>query len=245
MPEQFARALERRRRGGGPGHGRRGDAAHRAARPALRRPAGRCPDPRRRPGRVILVWDPPRRIGFGIPGGGRVHDITITATAGGSRVRLLDEGVPDAEADSTAACRAGFLGKLRVLAETGRQTGRAAAARGCGLIRGGPPGSAPRRQPSTPLTSWRTAPDRPEDQHADAGADGPPRRSGTRRRNAAARQTGQICARHGGPVRCHSAAHSGYARGLSRTGGNEPVLRGWTGSRERSAVTPEPSRPRC
>jgi hypothetical protein len=69
---------------------------------------------------VILVWDPPRRIGFGIPGGGRVHDITITATAGGSRVRLLDEGVPDAEADSTAAGWAGFLGKLRVLAETGR-----------------------------------------------------------------------------------------------------------------------------
>ena len=46
--------------------------------------------------------------------------MTITATAGGSRVRLLDEGAPDAQADSTAAGWAGFLGKLRVLAETGR-----------------------------------------------------------------------------------------------------------------------------
>jgi hypothetical protein len=54
------------------------------------------------------------------PGRRPVHDITITAAAGGSRVRLLDEGVPDAEADSTAAGWAGFLGKLRVLAETGR-----------------------------------------------------------------------------------------------------------------------------
>ena len=90
--------------------------------------------------------------------------MTITATAGGSRVRLLDGGVPDAEADSTAAGWAGLLGKLRVLAETGRWTGRAAAARARGLIRGGPPGSAPRRQSSTTLTSWKTAPDRPEDQ---------------------------------------------------------------------------------
>jgi len=67
----------------------------------------------------ILVWDPPRRIRFGVQDGGRVHDITITATAAGSRVLLHDEGVPDAEADSTAAGWTGFLGKLRVLAETG------------------------------------------------------------------------------------------------------------------------------
>jgi uncharacterized protein YndB with AHSA1/START domain len=67
----------------------------------------------------ILVWDPPRRIRFGIPDGGRVHDITVTATTEGSRVQLQDEGVQDAEADSTAAGWAEFLGKLRVLAETG------------------------------------------------------------------------------------------------------------------------------
>lgn len=67
----------------------------------------------------ILVWDPPHRIRFGIPDGGRVHDITIRATAGGSQVRLQDEGVHEAEADATAAGWAGFLGKLRALAETG------------------------------------------------------------------------------------------------------------------------------
>ena len=68
----------------------------------------------------ILVWDPPRRIRFGIADGGRVHDITITATAEGSQVRLQDEGVHDAEADATSAGWAGFLGKLRALAESGR-----------------------------------------------------------------------------------------------------------------------------
>ena len=65
----------------------------------------------------ILVWDPPRRIRFGEPGGDRVHDITITATAGGSQVQLRDEGVHEAEANSTAAGWAEFLRKLRVLAE--------------------------------------------------------------------------------------------------------------------------------
>jgi uncharacterized protein YndB with AHSA1/START domain len=66
----------------------------------------------------IVIWDPPRRIKFGVADGGRVHDITIVAAARGSRVRLQDEGVPDAEADATAAGWAGFLGKLRLLAET-------------------------------------------------------------------------------------------------------------------------------
>jgi hypothetical protein len=51
-----------------------------------------------------------------------VHDIRVTATGDGSQVRLQDEGVPDAEADATAAGWAGFLSKLRVLAETGGQT---------------------------------------------------------------------------------------------------------------------------
>lgn len=68
----------------------------------------------------ILVWEPPRRIRFGMPEGGRVHDITVTATPGGSQVRLQDEGVFDAEADSTAAGWAEFLGKLRALAEAGQ-----------------------------------------------------------------------------------------------------------------------------
>jgi uncharacterized protein YndB with AHSA1/START domain len=68
----------------------------------------------------ILVWDPPRQIRFGMPHGGPVHDITIAATAAGSRVQLQDEGVHDAEADSTAAGWTGFLGKLRVLAEAGQ-----------------------------------------------------------------------------------------------------------------------------
>lgn len=65
----------------------------------------------------ILVWDPPHRISFGVRDGGRVHDIAIAATAGGCQVRLQDVGVPDAEADSTAAGWVGFLEKLRVLAE--------------------------------------------------------------------------------------------------------------------------------
>ncbi|MDQ2743226.1 MAG: SRPBCC family protein [Chloroflexota bacterium] len=67
----------------------------------------------------ILVWDPPHRITFGIPDE-RIHEITISASAGGSRVQLHDEGVHDAEARATATGWAGFLGKLRVLAETGR-----------------------------------------------------------------------------------------------------------------------------
>jgi len=68
----------------------------------------------------ILVWDPPRRIRFGMADGGRVHDITVVAVTEGCQVQLHDEGVPDAEADATAAGWAGFLGKLRALAESGR-----------------------------------------------------------------------------------------------------------------------------
>jgi uncharacterized protein YndB with AHSA1/START domain len=67
----------------------------------------------------VLAWDPPHRISFGIPEG-RVHDITVTATAGGCRVLLRDEGVGDAEADAAAAGWEGFLSKLRSLAEAGR-----------------------------------------------------------------------------------------------------------------------------
>jgi uncharacterized protein YndB with AHSA1/START domain len=68
----------------------------------------------------ILVWEPSRRIRFGMPDGGRVHDITIMAIAAGCRVRVRDEGVPDAEAESTAAGWQGFLHRLRALAdETG------------------------------------------------------------------------------------------------------------------------------
>ena len=65
----------------------------------------------------ILAWDPPHRIRFGMADGGRVHDITVTASAAGSRVRIQDEGVPDAEAAATAAGWTGFLGKLQALAE--------------------------------------------------------------------------------------------------------------------------------
>lgn len=65
----------------------------------------------------ILVWEPSRRIRFGVPDGGRVHDIMIMAVAGGCRVQVRDEGVPDAEADSTAAGWQGFLHKLQGLAE--------------------------------------------------------------------------------------------------------------------------------
>lgn len=66
----------------------------------------------------ILAWDPPHRIRFGLADGGRVHDFRVTATAGGCQVLVRDEGIPDAEADATAAGWAGFLGKLRALAET-------------------------------------------------------------------------------------------------------------------------------
>lgn len=65
----------------------------------------------------ILAWDPPHRIRFGTADGGRVHDITVTASAAGSRVWLRDEGVPDAEAAAAAAGWTGFLGKLQALAE--------------------------------------------------------------------------------------------------------------------------------
>jgi uncharacterized protein YndB with AHSA1/START domain len=65
----------------------------------------------------VLAWDPPHRIRFGMSGGGRVHDIAITATATGCRVRLQDEGVDEAEAEPVAAGWAGFLGKLKALAE--------------------------------------------------------------------------------------------------------------------------------
>jgi uncharacterized protein YndB with AHSA1/START domain len=70
----------------------------------------------------ILAWEPPHRISFGMPDGGRAHDITVTPSAAGSRVRLVDEGVPDAEAAATADGWTGFLGKLRALAE-GHVTG--------------------------------------------------------------------------------------------------------------------------
>lgn len=65
----------------------------------------------------ILAWDPPHRIRFGMAGGGRVHDITVTESGAGSRVLLQDEGVSDAEAEAVAAGWTGFLGKLRALAE--------------------------------------------------------------------------------------------------------------------------------
>ena len=65
----------------------------------------------------VLAWDPPRRIRFGMPDGGRVHDISVTATAHGCQVRVLDEGVADAEAAAAAAGWEGYLGKLRALAE--------------------------------------------------------------------------------------------------------------------------------
>jgi uncharacterized protein YndB with AHSA1/START domain len=68
----------------------------------------------------MLIWDVPHRIRFGMPDGGRVHDITVTATPEGARVQLRDEGVHDAEAEATTAGWAGFLGRLRTLAETGR-----------------------------------------------------------------------------------------------------------------------------
>jgi uncharacterized protein YndB with AHSA1/START domain len=64
----------------------------------------------------VLAWDPPRRIRFGVAGGGRVHDITVVAAAAGCQVRLRDEGVPDA----AAAGWAGFPGRLGTLAESGR-----------------------------------------------------------------------------------------------------------------------------
>jgi hypothetical protein len=57
-------------------------------------------------------WHRPRQWA-----GGRVHDIALTATADGCRVRLQDEGVHEAEAESVAAGWAGFLGKLKALAE--------------------------------------------------------------------------------------------------------------------------------
>ena len=68
----------------------------------------------------ILVWEPSRRIRFGTPDGGRVHDITIMAVAAGCRVRVRDEGVPDAEVDSSAAGWQGFLHRLQGLAGRNR-----------------------------------------------------------------------------------------------------------------------------
>lgn len=65
----------------------------------------------------ILAWDPPHRIRFGMADGGRVHDIMVTASAAGSRVRLHDEGVSDAKAAAADVGWTGFLGKLRELAE--------------------------------------------------------------------------------------------------------------------------------
>jgi uncharacterized protein YndB with AHSA1/START domain len=67
----------------------------------------------------ILAWDPPHRIRFGVDGG-RVHDIQVIATGHGCTVRLRDEGVHEAEAESVTAGWTEFLGKLRALAEAGR-----------------------------------------------------------------------------------------------------------------------------
>jgi uncharacterized protein YndB with AHSA1/START domain len=69
----------------------------------------------------ILAWDPPRRIRFGTPEGvpGRVHEFTVTPTAQGARLELRDEGVIDAETETTVAGWTGFLGQLQALAEAG------------------------------------------------------------------------------------------------------------------------------
>lgn len=65
----------------------------------------------------VLAWEPPHRIRFGIPDGGRAHEISVTATSEGCQVRVLDEGVSDAEAAATATGWEGYLGRLRALAE--------------------------------------------------------------------------------------------------------------------------------
>ncbi|MDR2988357.1 MAG: SRPBCC domain-containing protein [Nocardiopsaceae bacterium] len=67
----------------------------------------------------VLAWDPPHRVRFGMSGGGRVHDIAVTPNGAGCQVRLQDEGVDEAEAESVAVGWTGFLSKLKALAEQG------------------------------------------------------------------------------------------------------------------------------
>jgi uncharacterized protein YndB with AHSA1/START domain len=53
----------------------------------------------------VVVWDPPWRIRFGAAEGlrGRAHDIRVECgNAGGSVVRLTDEGVDDADVQAIA-----------------------------------------------------------------------------------------------------------------------------------------------
>jgi hypothetical protein len=53
----------------------------------------------------IVIWDPPLRIRFGAADGspGRAHDIRVAQGTGGrSVIRLIDDGVDDADAQATS-----------------------------------------------------------------------------------------------------------------------------------------------
>jgi hypothetical protein len=53
----------------------------------------------------IVIWDPPLRIRLGAADGapGRVHDIRVAQGTGGrSVIRLIDDGVDDADAQATS-----------------------------------------------------------------------------------------------------------------------------------------------
>ena len=53
----------------------------------------------------IVIWEPPSTYGFGAAEGapGRAHDIHVgLGTAGGSVVRVIDDGMDDAGAPATA-----------------------------------------------------------------------------------------------------------------------------------------------
>ncbi|OHV35996.1 MULTISPECIES: SRPBCC family protein [Pseudofrankia] len=67
----------------------------------------------------IVEWSPPSRFRFGAAPGqeGRAHDFTVSATAGGSRVRLLDDGVAPEQAEQTALGWRGLLSRLAAVVD--------------------------------------------------------------------------------------------------------------------------------
>ncbi|MDT3438051.1 SRPBCC domain-containing protein [Pseudofrankia sp. BMG5.37] len=71
----------------------------------------------------IVEWSPPWRFRFGAASGtsGRAHDFTVSATAGGCRVKLLDDGVAPEEAEQTALGWRGMLSRLAAVVEGGHE----------------------------------------------------------------------------------------------------------------------------
>ncbi len=68
----------------------------------------------------IQCWEPPHRIRFGAAEGepGRAHGFEVARTPrGGALVRVIDDGLGEADAEGARQAWAGYLGRLKAQAE--------------------------------------------------------------------------------------------------------------------------------